>query len=744
MKKVFKKEFYGKEFIVEVGQVAKQATGACMIRYGETAVLTATVVGKEPTTLDFFPLLVIYQEKLYSAGKIPGGFLRREGRPTEHETLISRAIDRPLRPLFGEGFRNEVQVINTVMSADPECSPEMSAMMGSSLSLGIGGVPFEGPVAGVMVGLIDGEFVVNPSQDEFERSEMELMVAGTKDAINMVEAGAKEVDEDTMLDALMFAHDKIKELVAFQEEIIAEVGKEKMQIERILVPENVRKDVYELEAGRIVKAVQTEEKLARAEAIQAVEDDIVETLEKRYMESFEKDEAERLVKFAKQVTEEILVAEVRRLITEEKVRPDGRKADEIRPLDSEIDLFMRTHGSAMFTRGQTQALATVTLGALREAQIMDGVSIDEDKRFMLHYNFPQFSVGSTGRYGGPGRREIGHGALGEKALLQVLPSEEEFPYAIRIVSEILESNGSSSQATICAGSLALHAAGVPVKAQVAGIAMGLIKNGKDYTILTDIQGLEDHFGDMDFKVAGTEKGICSLQMDIKISGITKEIFKESLAQAKVARLQILENMNAVISEPREELSKYAPKVKLMMVDPEKIRDIIGSGGKTISAIIEACNNVKIDIEQDGRVIIMHEDSEAIKKAMAMIEDIIRDVEVGEVYQGIVKRVEKFGAFVEIWPGQEGLVHISKLDHSRVEKVEDVVKVGDKIEVKAIGIDDKGRVDLSRKAVLKKPDNNHQDNYKKPHHNKRSSTKPEKKEDDAKTVRVRTNVHHNEE
>ncbi len=743
MKKVFKKEFYGKEFIVEVGALAKQATGACMIRYGETAVLTATVVGKEPTTLDFFPLLVIYQEKLYSAGKIPGGFLRREGRPTEHETLISRAIDRPLRPLFGEGFRNEVQIINTVMSADPECSPEMSAMMGSSLSLGLGGVPFEGPIAGVMVGLIDGEFVVNPSQDDFERSEMELMVAGTKDAINMVEAGAKEVDEDTMLEALMFAHEKIKELVAFQEEIIAEVGKEKMQIERILVPENVRKDVYDLEAGRIVKAVQVEEKLARGEAIKAVEDDIVETLEKRYMESFEKEEAERLVKFAKQVTEEILVDEVRRLITEEKIRPDGRKADEIRPLESEIDLFARTHGSAMFTRGQTQALATVTLGALREAQIMDGVSIDEDKRFMLHYNFPQFSVGSTGRYGSPGRREIGHGALGEKALLQVLPSEEEFPYAIRIVSEILESNGSSSQATICAGSLALHAAGVPVKAQVAGIAMGLIKKEKDYTILTDIQGLEDHFGDMDFKVAGTQKGICSLQMDIKISGITKEIFKESLAQAKVARLQILENMNAVISEPREELSKYAPKVKLMMVDPDKIRDIIGSGGKTISAIIEACNDVKIDIEQDGRVIIMHEDSAAINKAMAMIEDIIRDVEVGEVYQGVVKRVEKFGAFVEIWPGQEGLVHISKLDHSRVEKVEDVVKVGDKIEVKAIGIDDKGRVDLSRKAVLKKPDNNQQDSYKKHGQNKRHS-KPEKKEDEGKTVRVRTNVHHNEE
>jgi polyribonucleotide nucleotidyltransferase len=686
MKKVFKKDFYGREIIVEVGQLAKQATGSCLVRYGETAVLSASVVGKEPSKMDFFPLLVIYQEKLYSAGKIPGGFLRREGRPTEHETLISRAIDRPIRPLFDEGFRTEVQIINTVMSADPNCSPEMSALLGASLSLGIGGVPFNGPVAGVMVGLIDNEFILNPTPEQLLVSDLDLTVAGTKDAINMVEAGAKEIDEAVMLDALLFAHEKIKELVAFQEEIIAECGKERMEIELITAPEEIRKDVFELEQGRIVKAVIIPEKLERAAAIEAIEDEVIEKLEEKYLLDNDKDDVKVMLGFAKQVLEEILVKEVRRLITEDKIRPDGRKTDEIRPLASEIDLFARTHGSALFTRGQTQALATVTLGALREAQIIDGVSVDEGKRFMLHYNFPQFSVGSTGRYGSPGRREIGHGALGERALLQVLPSEEEFPYALRVVSEILESNGSSSQATICAGSLALLAAGVPMKAPVAGIAMGLVKDGDDYTILTDIQGLEDHFGDMDFKVAGTEKGICALQMDIKIAGITKEIFEESLAQAKEARLHILENMNSVISEPRKELCKYAPKVKLMKVSPDKIRDIIGAGGKTITAIIEQCNDVKIDIEQDGRVVVMH-------------EDIIREVEVGAVYTGTVKRIEKFGCFVELWPGQEGLVHISKLDQKRIENVEDVVKIGDVIQVKAINIDDKGRVDLSRKAVL---------------------------------------------
>ena len=673
MKKVFKKDFYGKEFIVEVGQLAKQATGACLVRYGETAVLSAAVVGKEPSRLDYFPLLVIYQEKLYSAGKIPGGFLRREGRPTEHETLISRAIDRPIRPLFDDNFRNDVQIINTVMSADPNCSPEMSALLGASLSLGLGGIPFNGPVAGVMVGLVDGEFILNPTPEDLLVSDLDLTVAGTKDAINMVEAGAKEIDEDTMLKALMFAHDKIKELVAFQEEILAECAKPKMEIELVVGPDFIVKDVAELEQGRIVKAVTIPEKLERGAAIEAIEQDVLDQLKERYLKEYDKEKTEKLLGFAYKALEDILVNEVRRLITEEKIRPDGRKTDEIRPLDSEIDLFARTHGSALFTRGQTQALATVTLGALREAQIIDGVSVEDGKRFMLHYNFPQYSVGSVGRYMSPGRREIGHGALGERALLQVLPSEEEFPYALRVVSEIPESNGSSSQATICAGSLALMAAGVPIKAPVAGIAMGLVNKGDYYTILTDIQGLEDHFGEMDFKVA--------------------------LAQARIAILQILENMNSVISAPRKELSKYAPKVKLMMINPDKIRDVIGGGGKTITAIIEQCNDVKIDIEQDGRVILMHEDTYFIDKAMKLIEDIIREVEVGTVYSGTVKRIEKFGCFVELWPGTEGLCHISKLDTKRVEKVEDVVKLGDVIQVKVIGIDDKGRVDLSRKDVL---------------------------------------------
>jgi len=699
MKKVFKKDFYGKEIIVEVGQLAKQATGSCMVRFGDTAVLTASVVGKEPSKLDFFPLLVIYQEKLYSAGKIPGGFLRREGRPSEHETLISRAIDRTLRPLFADGFRNELQVINTVLSADQNYTPEMSAMLGSSLSLGLGGIPFNGPIAGVMVGLIDGEFILNPTPEDLAVSDLDLMVAGTKDAINMVEAGSKEVDEDTMLDALMFAHEKIIELVEFQEEILAECAKPKMEIELVIAPEHIAKDVEELEQGKITKAIQVEEKLERAAAIDAVEQEVLDVLEERYLKDHDKDETKTLLKFAKDKLEEILVKEVRRLITEEKIRPDGRKTNELRELSSEVDILARPHGSALFTRGQTQALATVTLGALRESQIIDNITVEEGKRFMLHYNFPQYSVGSTGRYGGPGRREIGHGALGEKALLQMLPDEDEFPYAIRVVSEILESNGSSSQATICAGSMALQAAGVPVKAPVAGIAMGLVMDGKNYTILTDIQGLEDHFGDMDFKVAGTEKGIVSLQMDIKIAGITKEIFKESLAQAKKARMEILENMATAINGPRKELSQYAPKVKLMMIKPEKIRDVIGSGGKTISAIIEECGDVKIDIEQDGRVIIMHEDSYFIEKAMKMIEDIIREVEIGTVYSGTVKRIEKFGCFVELWPGTEGLVHISKLDVKRTNKVEDVVKLKDVIQVKVIGVDDKGRIDLSRKAVL---------------------------------------------
>ncbi len=699
-KKVFAIEFCGKKLVVETGQLAKQATGAALIRYEDTAVLSVSMIGDKPSTQDFFPLMVMYQEKLYAAGKIPGGFLRREGRPTEKEILTSRAIDRPLRPLFHDDFRTEVQVINTVMSVNPDYSPYVASLFGSSLTLGIGGVPFNGPIAGVIVGLVDGKLVCNPTAEELALSDLELTVAGTKDAINMVEAGSKEVSEELILEAIFFGHEKIKELCAFQEKIIKEVGKELVKVELLSVPEDIKKDVLELEQGRIIKAITIHEKLERRDAIGKIEDEIREALTLKYKaQGFDRVDTDIRVNFVNQVLEQIQVTEVRRLITVDKIRPDGRKADELRPLAAEIDLFERTHGSSLFTRGQTQALATVTLGALGEAQIIDGVSIEEGKRFMLHYNFPQFSVGTTGRYMGPGRREIGHGALGEKALLQVMPSEEEFPYALRIVSEILESNGSSSQATICAGSLALMAAGVPIKAPVAGIAMGLVKKDADYTILTDIQGLEDHFGDMDFKVAGTRNGICSLQMDIKISGITKSIFHEALSQAKKARLEILEVMDECIDKPRTELSKYAPKVKMITIPTDKIREIIGSGGKTISSIIEQCNDVKIDIEQDGRVTIMHIDQFFIDKALKLIEDILREVEVGEIYQGKVVRIEKFGCFVELWPGQDGLVHISKLAKERVERVEDIVKLGDMITVKVIGVDDKGRVDLSRKAVL---------------------------------------------
>ena len=699
-KVVLKREFAGANLVVEIGQLAKQATGAALVRYADTAVLSVAVIGDKPTAQDFFPLMVLYTEKLYSAGKIPGGFLRREGRPSERETLAARAIDRPIRPLFDDNFRYDVQIINTVLSTNPDYAPDMAALFGSSLALGLGGVPFNGPVAGVVVARLNGEFICNPTVEQLAASDLDLTVAGTKNAVNMVEAGAKQISEDDMLDAIMFAHEKIKELVAFQEEIIAAYGKPTMVVEVDNVPDDIRNAVYDLEAGRIVKSVSIHEKLARGDAIRAIEEEIIEIMEAKYKsEGLDKEDTKVKIAYVSRVLEEIQVNEVRRLITVDKIRPDGRKTDEVRPLAAEIDLFERTHGSALFTRGQTQVLGVTTLGALGEAQIIDGVSIEEGKRFMLHYNFPQFSVGSTGRYMSPGRREIGHGALGERALLQVIPDEETFPYTIRVVGEVLESNGSSSQATICAGSLSLMAAGVPIKAQVAGIAMGLVKKDEHYTILTDIQGLEDHFGDMDFKVAGTRNGITALQMDIKISGISRQILKEALAQAKTARLQILDVMDSVISTPREELNQYAPKVKMMRINPDKIRDVIGSGGKTITSIIEKCNNVKIDIEQDGRVIFMHTDMYFINQAMKMIEDIIRSVEVGEVYNGKVVRIEKFGAFIELWPGQDGLCHISQIAKERVAKVEDVVKLGDIIAVKVIGVDEKGRVDLSRKVLL---------------------------------------------
>ena len=654
---------------------------------------------------DFFPLTVLYQEKLYAAGKIPGGFLKREGRATEHETLVSRLIDRPIRPLFAEGYRNEVQVINMVMCANPDYSSAMAAMLGSSIALTISDIPFQGPIAGVVVGRVNGKLVLNPTVEELENSDINLTVAGTKKAINMVEAGAKQVSEDDMLEALLFAHEEIKRLCEFQEEIQKAIGKEKMVPDLFKIPEELEKSIREFAEPELIPAISTHEKLAREAAIEAVN----EKTREHFNEIFENDEKlslqeiEENKKYVDMVLEHILAEEVRRLITNDKIRPDGRAVNEIRPLSSRVDIFERTHGSALFTRGQTQSLSTVTLGSLTEFQIIEGLGVEEGKRFMLHYNFPQFAVGSTGRYGAPGRREIGHGALGERALLQVIPSEDEFPYTIRVVSEILESNGSSSQASICAGTMALMAAGVPIKAPVAGIAMGLISQDDEcskYTILTDIQGLEDHYGDMDFKVAGTRNGITALQMDIKIKGITPEILKEALAQAKLGRMQILDHMMTTISEVRPELSKYAPKVKMIRINPDKIRDVIGSGGKVIQEIIEKCNDVKIDIEQDGRVFVLHSEMEWINKAIEIIENLTREPVVGQIYPVKVVKIVDFGAFVELWPGCEGLVHISELDLKRVAKVEDVVHVGDEIVIKLLKIDDKGKLVLSRKAVLK--------------------------------------------
>ncbi len=665
-------------------------------------------MGKNAVTQDFFPLTVVYNEKLYSVGKIPGGFIKREGRPSENATLAARLIDRPIRPMFDENFRNEVQVINTILSVDQDCSPEMTALFASSLSLGISNIPFDGPVAGVVVGKIGKNFIINPSAKELEESELTLTVAGTKDAICMVEAGAKEVSEKVMLDALMFGHEHIKTLCEFQEEIISQIGKEKVEVELAHIDEEIDKSVREYATKDMLEAIQIKDKIEKYDRIEEVKNQTIENFTEIYSQ---RDDFEDCLKQVKKILDQIEADEVRRLITDKKIRPDGRKMDEIRPLDAQIDLLPRTHGSALFTRGQTQALATTTLGAIGEHQILDGLGLEDTKRFMLHYNFPSFSVGETGRYGAPGRREIGHGALGERALAQVMPSEEEFPYTVRVVSEILESNGSSSQATICAGCLSLMAAGVPIKDTVAGIAMGLITKGKKYTILTDIQGLEDHMGDMDFKVAGTRNGICALQMDIKIKGVTKAILKEALTQAKKARLEILDVMENCISKPRTELSKYAPKIATFNIDPEKIKDVIGRGGEMITKIILEASNVKtvndkdavkVDLEDDGRVIIYHTDEEIIAKTKEMIESVVREVEDGAIYTGKIVKVEEFGCFVELWPGCEGLVHVSQLDHKRIENPKDIFKVGEEIKVKSLGYDKKGRLNLSRKDTLPIP------------------------------------------
>ena len=722
MKKTFELDFYGRKIVVENGEVAKQADGAVLVRYGDTVVLSTVVVSKEARLLsDFFPLMVLYQEKLYSVGKIPGGFIKREGRPSEAATLAARMIDRPMRPLFPDDFRNEVQVVNTILSVDPDNSPELAALLGSSIATSISKIPFNGPVAGVKVGRVDNNLIINPTTAQAEHSDIDLTVAGTKEAINMVESSAKEVKEDDMLEALMFGHEAIKKLVDFEQKIVEEIGQEKMEYEKLDISKELKEEVTELIKDDIDKALRIKDKLEEYSKLDEIKDNLFNRYEQAN-ENLPQEELEKLKAKLNIIYGEVEYELFRQIVVKEHTRADGRAMDEIRPLSACVDYLPRTHGSALFTRGQTQSLSVTTLGALGEHQILDGLGLEDSKRFMLHYNFPQFSVGETGRYGAPGRREIGHGALGEKALLQVIPSEEVFPYTIRVVSEILESNGSSSQASICAGCMSLMSAGVPIKAPIAGIAMGLITHGDDYTILTDIQGMEDHLGDMDFKVAGTKDGICALQMDIKIKGVTKEILKEALEQAKKARLQVLNVMLEAIPEPRKEVSKYAPKVMTFMINPDKIKDVIGKGGDMITKIIlesshvnsvNDINAVKVDLEDDGRVVIYHTDKDIIDETARRIKDVVREVEEGKIYTGKVVKVEDFGCFVELWPGCEGLVHVSQLDIKRVDKPSDIVKIGDEILVKSLGYDKKGRLNLSRKDVLKasQPDEKKKDKKK---------------------------------
>lgn len=740
-KKTFKLDFLGKEVIIETGELAKQANASVLVRYGDTVILTATVMGNQPISQDFFPLTVLYQEKLYSVGKIPGGFIKREGRPTDQATLTARLIDRPIRPMFDENFRNEVQVINTVLSVDQDNSPEMAALLGSSLALTISDIPFDGPVAGVIVGKIGKEYIINPTVEQSEQSTIHLTVAGTKDAICMVEAGAKEVSEKEMLEALMFGHKHIKTLCEFQEKIRKEIGKPKVEVELAKIDEQLESDVKEYATDKMYEALSSNKpKLEKYADIDAVKESTLEYFAEKYSDL---ENAADLLGRVKKVVDGIEGSVVRKMITVDKKRTDGRGMKEIRPLSAMVDLLPRTHGSAVFTRGETQSLATTTLGSLEENQILDGLGLEDSKRFMLHYNFPQFSVGEIGRYGSPGRREIGHGALGERALLQVMPDEKEFPYTVRVVSEILESNGSSSQATICAGCLSLMAAGVPIKAPVAGIAMGLItsEDGKKYTILTDIQGLEDHMGDMDFKVAGTKSGITALQMDIKIKGVTEKILKEALAQAKEARLQILDVMTSVLPEPRKELSKYAPKIEIIHINPDKIKDVIGKGGDMITKIILECshvtsvndiNAVKVDLQDDGTVLIYHQDKDIINATKEAILNVAREVEEGKIYSGKIVKIEDFGCFVELWPGCEGLCHVSQLAWERVEKPSDLFKVGDEIMVRAEGYDNRNRLNLSRKSALPKPEKKELDEKDKKETKKNKEDK--KAKEDKKTTK----------
>lgn len=700
-KQVFNFDFCGRNLTIETGEIAKQAGGSVIVRYEDTVVLSTATASHVAKDTDFFPLTVSFEEKLYSVGKIPGGFLRREGRPSEHATLTARMIDRPIRPLFAEGFRNEVQVVNTVLSVDPDCSPEMAAMFGASCALCVSDIPFNGPIAGVIVGRVDGEYVINPTNEMMERSDINLTVAGTKDAINMVEAGAKEVSEEAMLGALLFGHEHIKKLCEFQEEIIAKCAKEKMEVVLYEIKPEIKAFVDANGKARLEEAVSIKQKLERYGKIDEITDEMAAAVEAM---EFENDKAkDKAVKMTREYCTEIVAGEVRRLISVEKIRPDGREVDEIRPLDSQVDLLPRAHGSAMFTRGETQVLSVCTLGAMGDNQIIDDLTEVDSKRFIHHYNFPPYSVGEVGRMGSPGRREIGHGALVERSLLQVVPSEEEFPYTIRLVAEVLESNGSSSQASTCAGTMALMAAGVPIKRPVAGIAMGLVTWGDHYTVLTDIQGMEDHYGDMDFKVAGTTEGITGLQMDIKIDGINRAILTEALEQARKGRMEILENMTAAIEAPRDHVSKYAPKMVNMTIPVDKIREVIGTGGKVINQIIEECGQCKIDIEDDGRCVIYHNDQEMLDKAKTWIENIIREAKVGDIYEGKVVRIEKFGAFVNLFGTTDGLLHVSKIAWERVEKPEDKLKMGDIVKVVVTEIDEKGRVNVSARDLLEKPE-----------------------------------------
>ena len=698
-KEVFSMDFDGRNVTIETGELAKQAGGAVLVRYGDTVVLSTACASNVAKDTDFFPLTVSFEEKMYSVGKIPGGFLRREGRPTEHATLTARLIDRPIRPLFAEGFRNEVQVVNTAMSIDQDNSVEMAAMLGASLALCISDIPFNGPIAGVKVGLVDGQLCINPTARQAEASDLDLTIAGTKDAIMMVEAGAKEVSEDTMLDALEYGQRYIRQLCEFEEQIIAKVGKPKMEVVLYEVPADLKKEIYDFVYDRLKAAVSIFDKLERQNTIDALTKETVDHFDAREYAS--ETEKAKTLKMVNETCTQIVADEVRRLIVEDKVRPDGRAVDEIRPLDAQIDLLPRVHGSGLFTRGQTQVMSVTTLGALGDNQIIDDSTEIEEKRFMHQYNFPPYCVGEVGRMGSPGRREIGHGALGERALKQVLPSEEEFPYAIRTVAEVLESNGSSSQASICAGTLSLMAAGVPIKAPVAGIAMGLIEAGDQYTILTDIQGMEDHFGDMDFKVAGTREGITALQMDIKVQGIDRRIMGEAMAQAKKARMQILDVLEACIAKPRDHVSQYAPKIAKMQIPVEKIRDVIGPGGKTINQIIDASNGSKIDVNEDGSIVIYNPDQASIDIAKKMIEDLTRTAEVGQIYDAKVVRMENYGIFVELFPGTDAMVHVSDMAWNRVNKPSDVVKMGDTVKVIIKQIDEKGRVDASMKDLMEK-------------------------------------------